>query len=88
MTVTSHGKNGGGQHAQQLTRVIGDLVRVKETQSAHDKNYHLIGEMHKLTEGATLFETTWYLEPAPTTLPWKLGAVGRGELGTNTRLAY
>jgi hypothetical protein len=88
MKVASHGKNGGGQHAQQLAQVIGDLLRVKETQSAHDKNYHLIGEMHKLTEGATLFETTWYLEPAPTTLPWKLGAVGRGELGTNTRLAY
>jgi hypothetical protein len=49
-----------------------------------------MGEAHELTHGATLWKTTWYLEPAPTAaeLPWKLDTVTRSELGTNTRLAY
>jgi hypothetical protein len=88
MTMLSHGKNGGGQHTHQLARTLGDLITVRETQAAHDKKYYIIGEAHELTMGATLWKTTWYLEPAPTTYPWKLGVVGRSELGTATRLTY
>ncbi|MDX2136926.1 MAG: hypothetical protein SF123_02435 [Chloroflexota bacterium] len=90
VTVKSHGRNGGTHHAQQLALTIGSLVRVKETQTGHDAQYYVMGEAHELTHGATLWKTTWYLEPAPTTaeLPWKLDTVGRAELGTNTRLAY
>ena len=87
LTVVSHGKNGGGHHDQQLAQTLGDLIRVQETQAAHDKNYYIIGEAHELTAGATFWKTTWYLEPAPVNYPWKLEASG-SELGTNTRLAY
>ena len=86
--LRSHGKKGGGQHAQQLARAIGDLVKVKETQTAHDANYYIIGETHKLTNSATLLETTWSLEPAPDSFPWKLGVVGRSEVGQKTVLTY
>lgn len=88
LTVLSHGKNGGGQHTHQLARTLGELITVRETQTGHDKNYYIIGEAHELTASATLWKTTWYLEPAPASYPWKLGAVGRSELGTNTRITY
>jgi len=50
--------------------------------------YYIIGEEHKLSAGATLFETTWHLEPAPKVYPWKLGVEGRSELGEATILTY
>ncbi|MDX2139796.1 MAG: hypothetical protein SF123_17050 [Chloroflexota bacterium] len=90
LTVKSHGKLGGQHHIQQLALTIGSLIRVKETQTGHDANYYVIGEAHELSHGATLWKTTWHLEPAPTAaeLPWQLGVSGRTELGTATRLAY
>lgn len=88
LTVQSHGKNGGGHHAQQLSLTLGDLITVQETQSGHNKNYHVIGEAHELTMGATLWKTTWYLEPAPTSYPCKLDVVGRAELDIATVLTY
>ena len=87
LTLVSHGKNGGDQHAHQLARTLGDLIRVKETQAAHDKNYYIIGEAHELTHGANFWKTTWYLEVAPEQYPWKLEDAN-SELGGNTRLAY
>lgn len=88
LTVVSHGKNGGGQHDQQLERTLGHQIRVKETQVAHDKNYYIIGEAHELTQGATFWKTTWYLEVAPEQYPWKLTDPATAKLGTDTRLAY
>jgi len=88
ITVLSHGKKGGGQHTQQLALTLGDLVRAKETQTAHDAKYHVIGEAHELTHGATLWKTTWYVEPAPTVYPWELGVSGHSNLGISTRLTY
>lgn len=88
LTVASHGKNGGGHHADQLALTLGDLITVTETQTAHDAEYYVIGEAHELTNGANLLKTTWYLEPAPAVYPWKLGAVGRSELDAATVLAY
>ena len=71
--MASHGKNGGSYHSQQLARTLGDRVVVQETQTAHNASYYIIGEAHSLSQGATLYETTWYLEPAPVVYPWKLG---------------
>jgi hypothetical protein len=88
VTVASHGKNGGGQHAHQLARTLGDLITIRETQTGHDKNYYIVGEAHELTNSATLWKTTWYLEPAPASYPWKLGVEGRSELGDATVLTY
>jgi hypothetical protein len=62
--MTSHGINGGDQHMQQLERTLGERIHIKEAQTAHDGEYYIIGEAHKLTAGATLYETTWYLESA------------------------
>ncbi|MCA0456126.1 MAG: hypothetical protein LCI00_19265 [Chloroflexi bacterium] len=64
MTLVSDGVQGGGPHTQQLTRTLGDLIRVKEAQTAHDDTYFIIGEEHRLTKRGELLETTWYLEPA------------------------
>lgn len=80
-------------HTQQLARTIGDLITVKEKQTGNSKNYIIIGEAHELTMGATLWKTTWYLEPAPSVYPWKLDqdsapATGRSILGLSTRLAF
>ena len=88
LTVASHGQNGGNKHAAQLVLSIGHLISVTETQTAHNSNYYIIGEAHELTNGASLWKTTWYLEPAPATYPWQLDTVGRSELDAATQLAY
>jgi hypothetical protein len=90
LSLKSHGINGGQHHPQQLALTVGDIIRVEETQTAEAGDYYIIGEAHELTHGATLWKTTWYLEPAPTTseLPWQLGVVGRSELGAATRVTY
>jgi hypothetical protein len=85
----SHGVHGGWQHAHQLARTLGDVVRIQESQTGHDSNYHIIGEMQRLFNAGEILETTWQLEPAPVTpFPWKLGVSGRSNLGTSTRLTY
>ena len=86
ITLKSHAKNGGGHHAQQLARTLGDHITIQETQTDHDSGYFIIGEMHALEDD--LLVTSWLLEPAPATYPWKLGAVGRSELGEATYPTY
>lgn len=86
--LISHAKNGGNQHAQQLARTLGDKIVVQEAQTGHDEPYFIIGELHQLSEAGTKYETTWYVEPAPTTFPWKLGVSGRSELNTTAQLTY
>ena len=88
MTLKSHGIQAGGHHTQQLARTLGDKVSISEDQTAHEGDYHIIGEQHRLSDGATLLETTWYLEPAAEVYPWKLGVEGRSELGQTTVVVY
>ena len=64
MSLKSHGKRGGNAHADQLVREIGDRITVIEEQSGHTGDYFIIGEAQKLSDNATLLETTWYLESA------------------------
>ena len=64
ISLHSHGKQAGNQHDQQLARTIGDRIKIIETQTGHTGEYFIIGEEHRLTNQATLFETTWYLESA------------------------
>lgn len=70
ITLVSHASEGGNQHAQQLARTLGERIRVKETQTAHDADYYIIGEAHKLSEAGTRYETTWYLEGATAGSAW------------------
>ena len=92
LTVLSHGKNGGLHQQQQLNLSIGSMITVKETQTGHDSTYYVIGEAHELTHGASLWKTSWYLEPTPKHYPWRLpvGSVDnqRSNLGASTRLTY
>lgn len=67
VTLLSHGKNGGLQHDKQLELTLGDRIRILEDQTAHDNQYFIIGESHRLSDGATRYETTWYLESATET---------------------
>ena len=85
LKLISDAKLGGGQHVQQITRTIGDLIGVKEGQTAHDKQYFIIGEEHKLTNKGEVLETTWYLEPSAEGRWWLLGT---GALNQTTRIAY
>lgn len=64
VTLKSHGKAGGDHHADQLKLTVGHRIRVKEQQSGHDSEYFIIGEAHRLSDSASLLETTWYLESA------------------------
>jgi hypothetical protein len=90
VVLRSHAQRGGDHHAHQVARTLGDVVTVSEAQTAHtSRRYVIIGESHRLTHGATLLETTWYLEAAAASpFPWKLGVAGRSELGSVTALAF
>ena len=63
ITTLSQGKLGGNQHAEQLVRTIGDVIRVTETQTGHNSDHMIIGEAHELTQSATHLKSVWYLEP-------------------------
>lgn len=63
LTVRSHALQGVGHQPQQLALTLGELIRLEETQTAHAEDYFIIGEAHRLSEGGTLHETVWYLEP-------------------------
>jgi len=98
MTLVSHGKNGGSYHAQQLALTLGDSIAISESQTGHNRKYFIIGEAHKLLQGATRFETTWYLEPAPDTVvvggtninpyAWEVEDNVHGKLGETSYLTY
>ncbi|MDX2139818.1 MAG: hypothetical protein SF123_17160 [Chloroflexota bacterium] len=90
ISVASHGKTGGGYHAQQLALTLGDRIAVQETQTGHSANYIIIGEAHTLTMSGTLYQTSWYLEPAPTAAfnPWILDDLVYSKLDTTTKLVY
>lgn len=86
--AVSHGKTGGRQHQHQLALTVGDTIAIAEGQTGHEAEHTIIGEAHTLSAGATLYETTWYLEAAPASYPWKLGVEGRSEVGRTTALTY
>jgi hypothetical protein len=88
LTVRSHGVNDTAHHQEQLSLIIGDRVTISESQSAHDSDYFIIGEAHHLLAGMSLYETTWYLEPAPETFPWTLGDSLHSELEISTIISY
>jgi len=79
ITLVSHGSKGGNQHTQQLARTLGERIRVQETQTAHDAQYYIIGEAHKLSDAGTRFETTWYLEGATAGSAWMVLASADSE---------
>jgi hypothetical protein len=88
LMVTSHGQRGGAHHDKQLGLTMGSRIVVTETQTGHSANYIIVGEMHHLRQGTTLYQTTWYLEPAPAVYPWKLGDTVYSRLSSTTILAY
>lgn len=89
------------QENKRTDEIIAELIKEVVTPPAlnrawvlgragNEAEYYVIGEAHELTHGATLWKTTWYLEPAPqaAALPWKLGVTGRSELGAATMVTY
>jgi hypothetical protein len=90
VTLRSHAKNGGGTHDNQLSKTIGDVVALTETQTGlSNKRYVIVGEAHKLSDAATLLETTWYLEPIDdTNTGWRVEMPGRSTLDSATRLYF
>lgn len=90
VTMMSHAKEGGGLHAQQLARTLGDRITLKETQTAHEADYWIIGEAHEIRGAGTLYQTTWYVERTPSVQYLTLDAAAPlGQLDTaGTVLAY
>jgi hypothetical protein len=72
---------------QQITRTIGDKIRIVDTQTEHDGTYFIIGESHELRAGAKHLISHYTLEPADTAEYWILETSGHGELDTGTILA-
>lgn len=50
--------------AQLVARTVGDRVRLQDAWSAHDREYIIVGEQHKLDAPSCVHETTWTLKPA------------------------
>jgi hypothetical protein len=88
ITVASHAQQGGVHHDKQLSLMPGNRVQVAESQTGHSANYYVVGELHRLSQSGALYQTTWYLEPAPQRYPWKLGDNVYSRLSSTTYLAY
>ena len=65
-----------------LQRQIGDVVRITNEVTQHDKRYLIVGESHTIQEGS--HTVTWILRQTVTRPVWILGA---SRLGIDTRLA-
>jgi hypothetical protein len=52
-----------------------DVVRLRETHTAHDALYHIIAEAHDITLGGARHRITWTLEPLPALPYWALDSV-------------
>jgi hypothetical protein len=54
------------QHAltQVLSRTLFDRITVRETQTAHDAQYFIVGEEHQVTQGGARHTVKWLLESA------------------------
>jgi len=66
---------------------IGARVRITETATGLDADYHVQAIRQRLLTGDAI-ETTWSVIPADATQYWILGTVGASELGTTTVLGY
>jgi len=76
--------------AHMLQMPIGTKVRIVDDQLDHDQEYFIMGEQHNLTDGFNTHTVRYTLERSELTAQdgWRLGTVGRGELGTNTYLGF
>jgi len=72
----------------QIRRTMGDRITLAAPQIEHEGDYHIIGEIHRVTSGGKYHETTWRLEPAAPYAGWLFGIEGYSELGETTRLGF
>jgi hypothetical protein len=83
--VTLYQPNDGVHNALLISTGIGDLVRVMDDQTGHDRTYHLVGEEHTLDARAQAHTVVWELEPTPPHTYWRLN---HSTLNVDTWLAY
>jgi hypothetical protein len=83
--VTLYQPNDGVHNALLISTGIGDLVRVMDDQTGHDRSYHLVGEEHTLDARAQAHTVVWELEPTPPHTYWRLN---HSTLNVDTWLAY
>lgn len=78
-----------GRMTQALTRDIGDVITVTNTDYDHSRLYAIVGERHRVQPGGEReHSVTWILKPVDTTNYWILGVTGFSELGETTVLAF
>jgi hypothetical protein len=84
--VKSAGIRGGGQFTptQMLRFTMGTVIAVSDAQLAHNSNYVIVGESHRLSEGLSLHDARYILAPLNQSKVLLLNVDGRNELdGTN-----
>ncbi|MBC7292626.1 MAG: hypothetical protein H5T84_00725, partial [Thermoleophilia bacterium] len=83
-SVTVVNKADGVDNLDQLTHGVGDVLRVIDYQTAHDRRYLIVGEEHVIDVPNNTHQTTWYLEPA---MDWRIMVLNQGLLNRD-RLLY
>lgn len=56
-----------------LSLTLFDRIRIQETQTGHDANYHIVAEHHLVDKGGTRHQVEWFLEPAESDLFFIIG---------------
>lgn len=67
-----------------LSRVIGDLVKVRDPYLHHDSNYNIVGEKHRINFKNGEHWVTFILKPQGSTNFWLLGDPVHSVLGVST----
>jgi hypothetical protein len=73
---------------EMLYRTMGDRVTVRETQTATEGDYLVVGEAHDWREGGRSYTATLSLEPVPPYEAWLIGIAGRSSIAQTTVIGF
>ncbi len=73
---------------EMLYRTMGDRVTVRETQTATDGDYIVVGEAHDWREGGRSYVATLALEPVSSYDAWLIGIAGRSNIAQSTVVGF
>lgn len=65
--------------SKTLSLGLFDRIRIQETQTGHDANYHIVAEHHLVDKGATRHRVEWLLEAAESDLFFIIGTHSIGD---------
>ena len=78
-TVRELHTNTRNHPAETLSLTLFNRIRIQETQTGHDANYHIVAEHHLVDKGGTRHQVQWLVEPADSNIFFIIGTHSIGD---------